>query len=74
MCGKDFQWWVFEGDSTLPSASGAAPDRDFADREMMHYVMMYGEDGPVRYRMNCDGEMLTSGTWDKLAALQASVC
>ena len=65
MGSKDFQWLVFEGDSTVPAASGTAPDRDFADREMMHYAMMYGEDGPVRYRMDCDGELLTSGTWDK---------
>ena len=70
MSSKDFQWWVFEGDSTVPAASGTAPDRDFADREMMRYTMMYGEDGPVQFRMECDGEVLVSGSWDKLAALK----
>ena len=58
---KCFQWWVFEGDSTFPSASGTAPDSETAEREMMHYVMMYGQDGSVRFRMECGGEVLVSG-------------
>jgi hypothetical protein len=59
---NDYQWFVFEGDSAVPAASGTAPDRDSADREMMHYVMMYGQDGSVRFLMERDGEVLVSGT------------
>ena len=59
---KCFQWWVFEGDSTFPSASGTAPDSETAEREMMHYVMMYGQDGAVRFRIVRDGELIVSGT------------
>ena len=70
MGSKDFQWFVFEVGSTMSSASGTAPNRDFAVREMMHYTMMYGEDVPVLYWMECDGEVLVSGSWDKLAALK----
>ncbi len=62
---NDYQFFVFEGDSTAPSASGTAPNRSLAHHEMMHYVMMYGQDGSVRYLMKCDGETLISGTWDK---------
>ena len=65
MDSKDFQWWVFKGDSTFPSASGTAPNRSLVHHEMMHYTMMYGEDGPVRYLMKCDGKTLISGSWDK---------
>ena len=65
MCSKDFQWWGFEGDSTVSAASGTAPNRDVAGRDMMHYTMVYGDDGPVRFRMESDGNVLRSGTWDK---------
>ena len=65
-----YDWHVFECGSEVASASGSAADSETAESEMMHYVMMYGQDGPVRFRMECDGEVLTSGTWDKLAALK----
>ena len=62
--------WVFERGSEVASASGSAADSETAESEMMHYVMMYGEDGPVLYWMECDGNVLVSGSWDKLAELK----
>ena len=61
MDSKECQWWVFECGSEVASASGSAADSETAENEMMHYVMMYGQDGSVRFRMECGGEVLVSG-------------
>lgn len=61
MAGKRYHWSVFECGSEVASAGGSAADSETAEREMMHYVMMYGQDGSVRFRMECGGEVLVSG-------------
>ena len=62
MAGKRYHWSVFECGSEVASASGSAADRETAEHEMMHYVMMYGQDGAVRFRIVRDGELIVSGT------------
>lgn len=62
MAGKRYHWSVFECGSEVASAGGSAADSETAEREMMHYVMMYGQDGSVRFLMERDGEVLVSGT------------
>lgn len=56
-----YDWHVFECGSDVASASGSAADSETAENEMMHYVMMYGQDGSVRFRMERDGRALVSG-------------
>ena len=57
-----YDWYVFERGSEVASASGSAADSETAENEMMHYVMMYGQDGSVCFWMERDGEVLVSGT------------
>ncbi len=61
MAGKRYHWSVFECGSEVASAGGSAADSETAEREMMHYVMMYGQDGSVCFWMERDGEVLVSG-------------
>jgi len=47
MGSEGFRWlWRVKQDGMVV-ASGDAPDRRAADRELAHYAMVYGQDGPV---------------------------
>ena len=42
---NDFEFEIWQDD--IPIATTAADNRDDALREASHYMMMYGQDGPV---------------------------
>lgn len=48
MADERFCFEVWQGD--LRVVEGEAPTEDEAQREGMHYAMMYAKDGPVLYR------------------------
>ena len=44
--------WLFEvKQDGMIVASGEAPSEQIAQREAMHYSMMYGQDGPVMIKV-----------------------
>ena len=62
MARTKYQWAVYELTSgCLPVASGSAPDEASASKEMLHYAMQYGQDGPVRYRLGRGRKTLVEG-------------
>lgn len=62
MACTDYRWIVYElTGECLPVASGSAPDEQSASREMLHYAMQYGQDGPVKYRLGHGRKTLVEG-------------
>lgn len=49
--GEDYRWRFRIIQDGQPVAGGDAPDRKTAMREMIHYAMVYGQDGPVTCQM-----------------------
>jgi hypothetical protein len=60
---NDVRWCVEEAGTGLPVASGSAPTREEANREMMHYVAQYSQDGEVRFWMRQNRQTIKAGTW-----------
>lgn len=57
------RWCIEEADTGLPVASGSAPTPEEANREMMHYVAQYSQDGEVRFWMRRNRQTIKAGTW-----------
>jgi hypothetical protein len=63
MSETEVRWCVEEADTGLPVANGCASTREEAEREMMHYVGQYGQDGEVRFWMRQNRRTIKAGTW-----------
>lgn len=61
MASNEVRWCVEELDTGLPVASGCAATEGEASREMLHYALQYGQDGPVRYWMRKNRKTLVQG-------------
>ena len=66
MASTEVHWGVDELDTARPLASGYAPDVKGAFTQMMHYVMQYAQDGPVRFWMRQNRKTLINGRFTGL--------
>ena len=62
MQSNEVRWCVEEQDTGLPVANGVAPTEKAAHTEMMHYVIQYAQDGPVRFWMRQNRKTLINGS------------